>query len=104
VVTGIDDHYRFIVSAKLVVRAAARPVCQRPLLARPRASARGGIAVGEPEGPPQAEELRYRKCRLSTGTCPVARVPELDRWGGRERRSLGEGECALGAPARSRLE
>jgi transposase InsO family protein len=28
VVTGIDDHSRFIVSAKVVVRAAARPVCQ----------------------------------------------------------------------------
>ena len=28
VVTGIDDHSRFIVSAKLVLRATARPVCQ----------------------------------------------------------------------------
>ena len=28
VVTGIDDHARFIVSAKVVVRATARPVCQ----------------------------------------------------------------------------
>jgi transposase InsO family protein len=28
VVTGIDDHSRFIVSAKLVARATARPVCQ----------------------------------------------------------------------------
>jgi hypothetical protein len=28
VVTGIDDHSRFIVSAKVVVRATARPVCQ----------------------------------------------------------------------------
>jgi len=35
-VTGIDDHSRFIVSAKLVVRATARPVCQalREALAR----------------------------------------------------------------------
>jgi transposase InsO family protein len=28
VVTGIDDHSRFIVCAKIVVRATARPVCQ----------------------------------------------------------------------------
>ena len=28
VVTGIDDHARFIVSAKVVARATARPVCQ----------------------------------------------------------------------------
>lgn len=28
VVTGIDDHSRFIVSAKLVAAATARPVCQ----------------------------------------------------------------------------
>ena len=27
-VTGIDDHSRFIVCAKVVVRATARPVCQ----------------------------------------------------------------------------
>jgi transposase InsO family protein len=28
VVTGIDDHSRFVVCAKVVVRATARPVCQ----------------------------------------------------------------------------
>jgi transposase InsO family protein len=28
VVTGIDDHSRFVVRAKVVVRATARPVCQ----------------------------------------------------------------------------
>jgi transposase InsO family protein len=28
VVTGIDDHSRFVVSAKVVTRATARPVCQ----------------------------------------------------------------------------
>jgi len=28
VVTGLDDHSRFIVSAKVVLRATARPVCQ----------------------------------------------------------------------------
>jgi transposase InsO family protein len=28
VVTGIEDHSRFIVSAKVVLRATARPVCQ----------------------------------------------------------------------------
>lgn len=27
VITGIDDHSQFIVSAKAVVRATARPVC-----------------------------------------------------------------------------
>jgi transposase InsO family protein len=39
VVTGIDDHSRFIVSAKLVARATARPVCQ----ALSEALARHGI-------------------------------------------------------------
>jgi transposase InsO family protein len=39
VVTGIDDHSRFIVSAKLVLRATARPVCQ----ALSEALARHGI-------------------------------------------------------------
>jgi len=39
VVTGIDDHARFIVSAKLVARATARPVCQ----ALSEALARHGI-------------------------------------------------------------
>jgi transposase InsO family protein len=36
VVTGLDDHSRFIVSAKVVARATARPVCQalREALAR----------------------------------------------------------------------
>jgi hypothetical protein len=29
IVTGIDDHSRFVVSAKAVMRATARPVCQR---------------------------------------------------------------------------
>ena len=28
VITGIDDHSRFCVIAKLVVRATARPVCE----------------------------------------------------------------------------
>ena len=28
VVTGIDDHSRFIVCAKVVLRATARPVCR----------------------------------------------------------------------------
>jgi transposase InsO family protein len=28
VVTGLDDHSRFVVSAKVVLRATARPVCQ----------------------------------------------------------------------------
>jgi hypothetical protein len=32
-VTGIDDHSRYCVSAKLVLRAIARPVCEA--LARP---------------------------------------------------------------------
>jgi transposase InsO family protein len=39
VVTGIDDHSRFIVSARLVLRATARPVCQ----ALSEALARHGI-------------------------------------------------------------
>jgi len=39
VVTGIDDHSRFIVSAKVVLRATARPVC----LALTEALARHGV-------------------------------------------------------------
>jgi transposase InsO family protein len=39
VVTGIDDHSRFIVSAKVVARATARPVCQ----ALAEAMARHGV-------------------------------------------------------------
>jgi hypothetical protein len=39
VVTGIDDHFRFIVCAKLVVRATARPVC----VALAEALARHGV-------------------------------------------------------------
>jgi len=33
VVTGIDDNSRFVVSAKVVARATARPVCEALLLA-----------------------------------------------------------------------
>jgi transposase InsO family protein len=39
VVTGLDDHSRFVVSAKVVLRATARPVCQ----ALKEALARHGI-------------------------------------------------------------
>jgi transposase InsO family protein len=35
-VTGIDDHSRYVVSAKLMVRATARPVCDALLLALTR--------------------------------------------------------------------
>jgi len=33
VLTGIDDNSRFVVSAKVVARATARPVCEALLLA-----------------------------------------------------------------------
>jgi transposase InsO family protein len=39
VVTGIDDHSRFVVCARAVVRATARPVC----LALSQALARHGV-------------------------------------------------------------
>ena len=39
IVTGIDDHSRFVVSAEAVMRATARPVCQ----ALAEALARHGI-------------------------------------------------------------
>ncbi len=35
-ITGIDDHSRFCVSAKLVPRATAKPVCDALLLALER--------------------------------------------------------------------
>jgi len=58
VVTGIDDHSRFVVCAKVVLRASARPVCQ----ALSEALARHGVPSqrlrqrrlrrAEPRGPP----------------------------------------------------
>ena len=41
-VTGIDDNSRFVVSAKLVARATARPVCEA--LRRSVGAARGARA------------------------------------------------------------
>ena len=45
VVTGIDDHSRFIVCAKVVARATARPVCQ----ALTEALARHGVPGADPD-------------------------------------------------------
>ena len=45
VVTGIDDHSRFIVCAKVVLRATARPVC----LALAEALRRHGVPGADPD-------------------------------------------------------
>src|SRR5262245_2943510 len=62
VVTGIDDHSRFIVSAKLVLRATARPVCQ----ALSEALARHGIP-----GQILTDNGKVFTARFGTGPGPV---------------------------------
>jgi transposase-like protein len=56
VVTGIDDHSRFIVSAKVVVRATARPVC----VALTEALRRHGV-------PPRSSPTTGRSSRRGSG-------------------------------------
>jgi transposase InsO family protein len=62
VVTGIDDHSRFIVSAKLVARATARPVCT----ALSEALARHGIP-----GQILTDNGKVFTARFGTGPGPV---------------------------------
>jgi len=50
VVTGIDDHSRFIVCAQVVVRATARPVCQALAAALGRSGSTEIICV-QPSSP-----------------------------------------------------
>ena len=62
VVTGIDDHSRFVVSAKVVARATARPVCQ----ALSEALARYGIP-----GQILTDNGKVFTARFGTGPGPV---------------------------------
>jgi hypothetical protein len=62
VVTGIDDHSRFVVSAKVVARATARPVCQ----ALGEALARYGIP-----GQILTDNGKVFTARFGTGPGPV---------------------------------
>ena len=62
VVTGLDDHARFIVSAKVVARATARPVCQ----ALGEALARYGIP-----GQILTDNGKVFTARFGTGPGPV---------------------------------
>jgi hypothetical protein len=62
VVTGLDDHSRFVVSAKVVARATARPVCQ----ALGEALARYGIP-----GQILTDNGKVFTARFGTGPGPV---------------------------------
>lgn len=68
VVTGIDDHSRFVVCAKVVLRATARPVCQ----ALSEALARHGL-------PSQilTDNGKVFTARFGTGPGPVLSGPDL---------------------------
>ena len=68
VVTGIDDHSRFVVSAKAVMRATARPVCQ----ALTEALRRHGV-------PTQilTDNGKVFTARFGTGPGPVDVRPDL---------------------------
>ncbi len=55
IVTGIDDHSRFVVCAKVVLRATARPVCQ----ALAEALRRHGV--------PALPSIRYPRVRDRAG-------------------------------------
>jgi transposase InsO family protein len=68
VVTGIDDHSRFIVSAMVVVRATARPVCR----ALTEALARHGVP-----GQILTDNGKVFTGRFGRGPGPVMFGPDL---------------------------
>ena len=71
IVTGLDDHSRFCISAFLVSRATARPVCEALALALRRHGVPEQILTDEP------------MCQVCTGTtqdrCPRLRPVRRDR-------------------------
>ena len=70
-VTGIDDNSRFVVSAMLVARATARPVCEALLAALRPARGAGADPDRQREGvhrPVRAGGAARRCC--STGSAP----------------------------------
>ena len=68
VVTGIDDHSRFAVCAQVVVRAAARPVCQALSEALARHGVPGQIVTGNG---------KVFTARFGAGPGPVMSGPDL---------------------------
>ena len=68
VVTGIDDHSRFIVCAKVVVQATARPVCQALAEAFDRHGVPEQILTGNG---------KVFTSRVGTGPGPVTSGPDL---------------------------
>jgi hypothetical protein len=62
VVTGIDDHARFIVSAKVVAAATARPVCQ---------ALAGALAAHGVPGQILTDNAKVFTARFGTGPGPV---------------------------------
>ncbi len=65
--TGIDDHSRFCVSAKLVDRAAARPVCDALIEAMRRHGVFEAILSdnGKNGAQPSSARARARRCRAT---------------------------------------
>jgi hypothetical protein len=69
VVTGIDDHSRFVVCARLVDRATARPVCEALRPARARGAGADPDRQREGGHRPVRHRRRFRRPgALLTGT------------------------------------
>jgi transposase InsO family protein len=91
VVTGIDDHSRFCVSAMVVRKATAKPVCAALAQAMRRhgipdagLTDNGKVFTGR-FGVTKTEVLFDRICReKGSGTCSLLRIrrPRLGRWNG----------------------
>jgi len=89
IVTGVDDHSRFCVSAYVVARATAMPTCDALALAMRRYGVpdqvltdNGKVFTGR-FGPGTGEVLFDRICRRTgSNTCspPPARRPPPARW------------------------
>jgi len=75
VVTGVDDHSRFIVSAKVAARATARPACQALAGALARYGVPSQILTDiQAVFVPGCRALSGRRCEASwvTGACPLS--------------------------------
>ena len=83
IVTGIDDHSRFVVCAKAVMRATARPVCQalgealrltgsRSRSSRARQRARPAYRLGDGSGFPALSASATTASATATACGPVA--------------------------------
>ncbi len=99
-VTGIDDHSRFCVSAKVVERATAKPVCDALLEAMRRHGVPEGILSDNGKvftgrfGPHQGEVLFDRICR-EHGIRHLLTAPASPTTTGKVFRSVAEAQAAL---------